>query len=910
MDIRNALNGYFEKTKVPAELDPQNVSSFVVPKLTEKKETRTAEQLAEEIAYNAGRANPPSTKPASAPAPSYAGTPPRDEENSKGDTAINASAFIKIVRYHKLTGSEFLKILGNSKISNSAYQEIESNPGLTVKRMIELLEESPLTSADYEKLIIAVQRMSELKEEAKAKIKAEPSRVERNNTDNGVTKTIAYSDPAGTTVRKNTENGSETSLPSPTVKSGVVPKTYSNNVDSDDEDEDEDEDEEDTRGKKSKRLFLFGKHKNTDTDANDDSDDDDDNEYGYNSGDEGEDDDDDDDDDGGDYNEYSRLGKKSPNNPSVKKSKTVISLGDDNGDEDEDDDDDEGDGGYDSFGRKKKGSNKGKIAVAAVGAAVLVGISFGIRYYFTGSLLPYSDSQTEEKITDEAGLFDMMSELPAPSPAFVQNTVYSAGGIREESVLKESVCGNKRLLYISDNKLYIYEQIGGQIAQLAVKDYGNKSLLGLIDAGDKIAVVSTGLSEPYSYSYNVPSESGADTVVTGTVERKETVVEIMNASAPEKSSDINTINLSGTLAAAYLYDDGRIIAATYEGIEKNSVKEDFATFMPYLSDGNSKQLCGADKTFISSSPSNSGFVTVFSLAPDGSFDMAAAAGGSAQLISKNGNELFIGQGNTLVRYDLSEGVTENGFCGLSGKIGPFSGISVQNGEIRITALDDSAAVLNVLDGELSLLGEVKNIGVGEVLLGTCFNGRETYIVTENGTCYGIDGDNSVMSQSSVKITNEKIYRYSDSIGIKIAASDDGNKRTGLTVSTVRLDGSLSTLYSLEISSKTVAVNARDEYISSPAEENISYIGGTQENGTAVIPVIYFDGVSEVELFVICTVTEEGILSVNGNITEYDRQSENIFAAVDGDTVIAVTKGKIVTAKAQDGAVQGYFLTNS
>lgn len=900
MDIRNALNGYFEKTKVPAELDPQNVSRFVVPKVTEKKEARTAEQLAEDIARNAAVSDSLRPKPVSQPAPAYEEPSAEKAESGEGenDTVIGASAFIKIVRYHKLTGSEFLKVLGNSKISNKAYQEIENNPGLTVKRLIELLEESPLTSADYEKLIIAVQRMAELKAEAKAKIKAEPARAERTAAySDGVAKVPESTRPAAGAHLK-TENGLQSELPVSKPKSGVTPKVCSDNSsDGYDEDEDEDEDdydEEKTGKKKAKKLFLFGKRKKDD---DDDEDEDDDDDYGSDS----EDDDEDED---------SKYGYKSEKGSALKKSKTVIDFGDDSEDDNDDDDDDEDDedGNYDSFGRKKKGSNKGKIAAAAVGAVLLVGISFGLRYYFTGSLLPYDNSHTAEKTTDEAGIFDMLSELPSPAPAFVQNTVYSAGGIREESVLKESVCGNKRLLYISDNKLYIYEQIGGQITQLAVKDYGDKALLGLIDAGDTIAVISTGVSEPYSYSYNVPSESGADTVVTGTVERKETYVEMLSSSAPEKGSDMNTLKLSGTLAAAYLHE-GRVIAATYEGIEKNGAKEDFATFMPYLFNAQGRQLCAADKVFVSSDPSNGGFVTIFSLSADGGFDMAAAAGGSAQLISKNGSELFIGQGNTVIRYDLNEGVKENGSCGLSGKISAFSGISAQDGEIRVTSLENSASTLTVLDNELSVQSEIKNIGSGETLAGTCFNGRDTYIITENGTCYGIDGENTAMSQSPVKITNENVYRYSDSIGIKITASDDGSKRTGLTVSTVRLDGSLSTLYSLEISSKTVAVNAMDEYLSSPAEENISLIGGSEENGVAVIPVVYFDGVCEVELFVICTVNEEGVLSISGKVIEYDRQSEKIFAAVDGDTVIAVTKGKIITASAQGGAVQGYFIVN-
>ena len=40
MDIRNILNRYFDKTPIPDELDPRNVSKFVVPNLAEKRRLR------------------------------------------------------------------------------------------------------------------------------------------------------------------------------------------------------------------------------------------------------------------------------------------------------------------------------------------------------------------------------------------------------------------------------------------------------------------------------------------------------------------------------------------------------------------------------------------------------------------------------------------------------------------------------------------------------------------------------------------------------------------------------------------------------------------------------------------------------------------------------------------------------
>ncbi|MBO6229361.1 MAG: hypothetical protein J6O50_02250 [Ruminiclostridium sp.] len=88
--------------------------------------------------------------------------------SENGGTKLNAETFIAVVSAEKMKGSEFLRLIGNTRISNSAYREIEQNPRLTKKRLITLLEESPLTETDYYKLLTAVKnrrRVLDAKEE-------------------------------------------------------------------------------------------------------------------------------------------------------------------------------------------------------------------------------------------------------------------------------------------------------------------------------------------------------------------------------------------------------------------------------------------------------------------------------------------------------------------------------------------------------------------------------------------------------------------------------------------------------------------------------------------------------------------------------------------------------------------------
>lgn len=96
---------------------------------------------------------------------------PEDGDEEDSPLPLNAATFIAVVSAEKMKGSEFLRLIGNTRISNSVYREIEQNPRLTKKRLIQLLEESPLTETDYYKLLTAVKHRREVLT-AKAELQA------------------------------------------------------------------------------------------------------------------------------------------------------------------------------------------------------------------------------------------------------------------------------------------------------------------------------------------------------------------------------------------------------------------------------------------------------------------------------------------------------------------------------------------------------------------------------------------------------------------------------------------------------------------------------------------------------------------------------------------------------------------
>lgn len=933
MDLRNTLNGYIEETPIPLELAPDNISKLLKPRTSPKKSVEVQDEIPQPKPAPAPAPKPapapapapkpepvsvpvpkpapvpapkptpapapapkpepvsvPVPKPAPAPAPKPTPAPvpapkpapvptpaPKPASEPKPTTApepqqpadpiIGASSFIKIVRYHHLTGSEFLGLLGNSKISNQAYQEIQNNPDLTVKRLIEILEESHLTTADYEKLIIAVQRSAQLKEEAKAKLgTADPAPAQKPAPSLSPIPDAHEDVIQGQPDKEEARQEPQLGVPMPRLFDGDDPDEYN--------------DLSTRKGRKlakkeNKERKKYEKKRKKELEKNGELEEEPDQEPDK------------------------ELDKEPDNEPDEKQPEGPEAI------EAEEPETPE-----------KTGSNKGKFIVSALFAVLLIAFSFGWRWYLTGSWLPIDNNvQAVTAELDESGIFEALSGLSAPTaPAFAENRSYTAGGLPSESALLSSLTAGNRFIYYTDNTLYIFEKIGGQLEQLDARKYDEETrILGLLKLDSGVAVVTSCSGTAYSFSYSVPAEEegAGDIAVNGTVQRPETVVELLNGEKPEDRSGIMRFGFSGVLADIWTEGD-RILAVTSEGIPEGAAAQVPDSFMPYVytplsADSDGRDLCPAGNVLVPENAQYSGFVTIFSLnAAGGSCTSAAVAGGSGQLVSRSGSQLFIGQGSLLARYDISGGVTENGFCALQGAFGGFSAVGVYGGEIRVTLSDNGAAALTVLDSELNTLSEVKNLGNGETPLVTCYSGNETYLVTESGTLYGINGNNEPMTANTAGVTDARIYRWNDSVGVKIDPLGDQNKRTGLSVNTVSLNGSLSVVSTLEISSKTFVEQALDEYLSSPAETDVSAFGASPADGVLVVPVVYFDGISEVERFIICTLTEQGNLSFSGSICEYDRQSTLLFAAAEGDIVIAVTGDRLITARASDASIIGYF----
>ncbi len=855
----------FKQTPVPDELSPDMVHTVLKPKFVEKKSVPTADDIWEDSSYD--QAEAPIQQEISVEKPTAQNVQNDSTEQSSdaqekpkaGKTG--ASDFIKIVFYHKLSRNEFLSLLGNSKISNRTYEEIRDNPGLTVKGLITILEQTSLQPDDYKKLIIAAERIAQLKESAKAQISSDaespvvPAHSSKPKLNlNQLVSPKTQEVPTLTKSAKeekvnNPVNGGSSEKESVLLKDETVQKPKEDSEDFAFDREDEEE------SKKSKKKLLFGKR-----------DDEDDDEY-------------DDDSD---------------------KAK------DKNGDEDDWDDE------------ENKPSKKKKAVGIAVALVALIGISIGVRYFQTGSVFS-GDKKPQVDVVKELNENEIFNLISGKSDdaltEYKAMPEYTVGGIAPRQILKQSVTTDKRLLYIFDNSLYIFELIGGQPDKLDIRNYpSDVKLLGLIQTDKGIVVVSTNNGQPYSFNKTALNSDGSSEAVTDTVTRPETMLELLDLNNPEKRDAVTKCRISGTLLNIYT-DNNNIVAVTSENLPQNCIADDYSTFMPYSYLSDSKKLCAGKNVCVIGQCSHKTITSVFEVDFSSEVKIAAAAGNAAKTSFFDGKALYLGAGSNLIRIGKGgEGIKFDSYS-LGGNISDFSALSIyqnSNNEeiIRLSFEKNGKAAVVVLNGEFTLINEVDNLGNGEKAVATCFYKDQTFIVTDSGNYFGIDNNNASITAGDIKITNSKLHSIDAQTAVKLTPTEENGKRSGITVSAVKLDGTLTELGSAVISSKTVAKDARDEYLSSPAENNIQAIGSQSaadnSEGLAVIPVVYFDGVSQVELFVIYSVGTDGALTVKGSFVDYDRRSKNIIALVRGDFAFGITDKRITSARASDGNVFAYY----
>ncbi len=818
------------------------------------------------------------------PEPEPVVQPEPQKKTDEKPREIDAKTFINVITTQRIKGSEFLKLMGNTKISNSVYREIEQNPNLTKERLVELLESSPLTSEDYYKILTAVKQRSELmnkREELRQKQQQaglftinkqrEEPKPEAVSPDINDTHTFAANDfekaaePEPVKITR--------SEPVKPVESEPVKTVQPESV-------------RPSRPEPPVRPFAPRIDVEPDDDDDDDLDDDD--------------------------------KKTAP--PTAEEANTAPTANDP------------------ETGKRQrykgreffidddvyyKGVNNGKIAFCAVCAVILIGLSFGIRYINTGSLLPSENSshitaEKEENLPEEYlsdnDIYTAITMLKAAETKNEASYLRADGKAYSEILTTDFAEDGDRLYIFHENKILVYDLASENpyiFTELSIDK--NREFIGFTVANGKIYLFyKAANAENFSYTVSNTAEDGTVTTEEKGAQTERNVV--MAECYGEDLTFLYKYSQDGDFVSAKVSPES-VTLVTALNTSKEAVRELRETYLPSYcyGDGN-KSYVGYDMITVPAEIEYNGF-TVIGTATDTEARVSAVLGGSAAYAEFEGEKI------NLTIPDRNKTFSEV-FRFIGTSLTPDSS-AVYAGECYGTEfINDGGNVVTSYDSNLNCTMVKKKIGEEYVELSgiapleklktAVYTEKYVYILTENADkkdmlyCVDISGNELIAVEADSKaVYTDKLKAYGDELlGLSVTADENGN-RTGLKLTVYGYENGLTEKRSAVI---TIDENTAAEYIkylSADAEKSNLRIAADSEKGYIAVSTVYFDGISEIER-VISFKDDGSALTEIPDLLLFDIQSDYRYLKFRNNVLYVITESSVVAVNPETGEPVDYF----
>ena len=849
---------FAEEEEKPAEEIPQERKIEITPAVkpepvTEKKPESVAEAKPEPVAEVK-----PVIEEKAAPA--------TEEKPAEQPKEIDARTFINVITAQKIKGRDFLKLMGNTRISNDVYREIEQNPNLTKERLIELLENSPLTSADYIKVLTAVKQRNELiAKKEQADVLFDIKSKKEAKVPDLPTDTRSFTAP---------------------IKEEEVKKELQ-------KEENSRFDSDDKQIEKEKSTFDFVKKAEPEIkpfmpiqDAEPDDEDEEDLEL-----------------DEPDTAPKTPVPVKKPDAQKESEPEKEESFREKyKGKEFFIDDD-----------VYYKGVNNGKIIFCAVCAVLLIAGSFGIRYLMTGNPLPGGEkvpTVTVEKLPESYQSDDDIYKAITLTENIITNresAYYKADGEAYTEVLTKDFCEAGSLLYVAqDGEIITYSLNSEAPCELysfeISEDKGE--FLGFTAVNDTFYMVyESGYEETVRYNVTSADENGNAYVADceAAISRDCVVVERY-----ENGGLDATYTQDGNFIAADVTGEAVRIATTLN-TASGAVKGVRETFLPSCRlEGQDKQYIGFENIIVPAEIGYNGYTVIGTLS--GKDARASAVLGGSQSFAE-----FDGEACRVIISDKNKTYEENlRFVGSnltadSERVYEGECFGAQFiGENAAVTFDSAKNTINVTAGE-NLTGFA--MAEGESLSGAAFEGSCVHIITElaeGSMLYRVDlTDMQTPAEAKPEaIYSDKLRAYGDEmLGLKVETDESGN-RTGLRLSVYGYEGGLKekryTVITLDEQTNTEYLR----YLSADAESSNLRIA-TDGSDYIAVSTVYFDGISEIER-ILCFKDDGAELNTTTDLLLFDIQSDYRFLTFRDNMLYVVTDSRIITIDPETGKAKGYF----
>lgn len=893
-------------------------------------------------------------------------TAEKAEENS--EPKLNAATFISVISAEKIKGGEFLRLLGNTRISNAAYREIEHNPNLTKQRLIQLLEESPLTEADYYKLLSAVKQRRELldardesllrqeqaglftgrRERPKRKPKEEPKSELAAAIE---METAKEAEKEKDTPAENKAIDKKESLSGTKPFEYVIPDYAAENPAAPEE----------------KPIAFEGKENPPDL---------------------------------AEEEPLSFVEEKpaSADNQPEKKPLTITEKA-----------------GKSAFSQQKDKSasmvldkpaekqtapeEESETTEAGIDPFAAIGLS-GLDTDISDSeedFLSAEDKEEEEKPSkpEKPAKKDKTEKAAKAEEAAKTEKTVTAADLPEKETAEEPVVREKYKnndYFIDDDEYYpgvnrgklifcavcavllIAGSFGIRYMQtgsfLPAEDKDKPAVIETVKPSEKKEITSYGdiydIGAGLSYkalpaetdSYFTGGETYAPILSRDVIETENklyiyggTSIEIaeldrdnprisaklpVNASADfagfalcgetvclfyneEDSVYAEAYNADGTSAFSYRQSgsliglnaaEDRLIIATSYAFPETADKNSPESFMPKYSLNGKEGTADFSAVSVPDNAQYNRFTAVGAVSGD-SAEISAVLGGYNSFVSfeENGYTLIIPDNNRTFAESYSlTGLRASKEAEKEYSGEAFSADCLKNGVF--TGFDYSKGSIIIANSNTSSTCTA-DCGEGSLPAGLAVSGGDIYVIVSSGQdakLYGFDVSEGARMKENINpgsVYTDKLREFGDMLAGLRAEADGSGSRTGLRLSVYRYGESLEEKSYGVIRLDEKTGNEYLKYLSGDAEENPLRIAVNEEGTKLAVTTVYFDGISEIERTMLFSY-ENGALTENGNIILFDLYSKARACAIRGDTLFIVADGTIVTADTESCSPTGYF----
>lgn len=782
---------------------------------------------------------------------------------------MTAGVFLRKLKELKISGSDFLELLGNSKIGNMEFRRIEENPHLKFDELLQILDNSVLSSDDYRMIIAVASQRKELSEQRKRR----EEETLRRMTEELTGKKSVHTEEEIVTESKNEENAA-IAEEAPDIAAAEKPAD-----ESDDKQPEPEANEaakaliERMQSRIDSELNVETVEKGSDyTDSNDNmsaeehSDSEDEEkavtqEFEITAPSEPEEDKQDEDEDYvSPIPEEERIGSSAEDIGSA-----IGELMDDEEDEE-----------------APSPRSKACLVTMFVIAAVLIcgGIALNLlREYGIIPQLIYELPETlSQEITDYSTLLSEAKEADGKLSYTLPDSFVTGENLRYG--IGKSVCTDTLTAVVSDG-----EVCGAKLNEGKLSD--NFSFeTGLTDAG------ITGFGEYFA--------------VIGKDEQS-TVLRIYDSEGFTGGKAVEEYILSGEFVDCYT--KGNIIYLLTQDsfdTEKASGSEP-STFVPSYTVGETKTTVPFDRIFIMDKANKLKYFTVSAVnAENGNIKVRSMlAGDNADAaLSQNGAYAAVtakisDNYSSAVAYTaFDDELTASGNT-FEGAINPTLIRMMNNKAIVIGSVykdgTESNAVL-AYNTDLSEASILTGFAKGEKIASAVVSDKVLTLITANDTPlqYSVDINSMTQAETAETVNSVKI-NDSCTAQVTMTADSEGNRKGILLTAGDREKAAVL----IEAESNTPG--DWNSYLSSPACDDISKLAYA-EVGTKIIfglPLSYFDGVSQVSMFRFFSY-ENGKLSELGKLSLFDEKIDSLECRiVNGSTpyIITLWDNRVITASA-------------